>query len=694
MVIAPPSVRGDGEYRWLNDNDIAEAPQWLIDAAVAASKSSGKGADNGAEEPQAPIERIRAAFAVIPNNDRGWDDWNRCGLALFRATAGSDDGLAVFHAWSSKSKKYKLQVTADRWADYKTSPPTKIGAGSIFHWANEASPGWEMLMGMSLEQAMKLAALTALSAFEYEMRRKAAAREMGMRTSVLDSMIDRLRPRGADDDDDDKRGHAVTFPESEPWSAPGSDGREASENATNPIAALMKLRDAGANTNTLMAALNQNFAVVRRGSKVRIGYITGKDIDFMLFDDFHNMLGNLIFKKTVVISRRWLKWKNRRQYVGRGVVFEPGGPLEVVGDMLNLWRGFGVEPKQGDWSALRNHIRDVACQGNEEHFQYTIKWMAYGVQYLDRPVGTMPAFRGEEGAGKGIIWRNYGRLFGKHFKHITHGEQLTGRFNAVLGDACFVFLDEALWAGDRKGDNILRALITEDTFQLELKYFDPITVKNRLRLGTAGNSQWIVPVSPRGRRNFVLDVSDQYADESDPAHAVYWSPLQEQFGDYAPDDGRAAMLYDLLHMDLKGFNILAVPKSAAKTEQKLLTQTGTEAWLFEVLQDGAINALIKAPYGGREIFESWDEKGMTISRDDAYQAYLQFSQERREYKPRGKVWWSRDLRKILKDCVSDTRPYAKDANRTRYLVFHPLEKCRATYSEYLDTDDIEWDADA
>jgi hypothetical protein len=53
MVIAPPSVRGDGDYCWLNDNPIADAPQWLIDAAVAASKSNGKGADGAAEEPQA-----------------------------------------------------------------------------------------------------------------------------------------------------------------------------------------------------------------------------------------------------------------------------------------------------------------------------------------------------------------------------------------------------------------------------------------------------------------------------------------------------------------------------------------------------------------------------------------------------------------------------------------------------------------
>ena len=115
--------------------------------------------------------------------------------------------------------------------------------------------------------------------------------------------------------------------------------------------------------------------------------------------------------------------------------------------------------------------------------------MAYGVQHPDRPIGVAIALRGAEGAGKGFLWRNYGRLFGKHFKHVAHGEHLTGRFNAVLAETCAVFLDEALWAGDRKGEQILKALITEETFQLERKYYDPIPVKNRLRVMVASNNR-------------------------------------------------------------------------------------------------------------------------------------------------------------------------------------------------------------
>lgn len=471
----------------------------------------------------------------------------------------------------------------------------------------------------------------------------------------------------------------------------------------NPVAALMVLLKHGANLKRLLLAMNETFAVVKYGSKMVVAIIVGKEVDFMKLDDFHNLLANLVFQKevetkddkgnpqkttqTIIVSKYWFKWKYRRQYVGRGVVFEPGGPLEILNDMLNLCRGFGVEPKQGDWSLMRNHVRDVICSGNEEHFQYVIRWMAYGVQHPDRPIGVAIALRGEEGAGKGFLWRNYGKLFGKHFKHVAHGEHLTGRFNAALAEACVVFLDEALWAGDRKGEQILKALVTEDTFQLERKFCDPIPVKNRLRIMIASNNQWIVPIGTRGRRYCVLDVSNQYADENNPAHNVYWEPLQAQFGDYAPDEGRAAMLYDLLHMDLRGFNIRVVPKSTAKTEQKLLTQKGTEAWVFEILQDAAITT---SSHGLGCAISKWDANGLQISVDDAYEAFRQFCQARREYL-RSKEWWSRDLRKMLKECVSVGRPRNDNADRKRKLTFHPLGECRTVYGEFVHAADIEWE---
>jgi hypothetical protein len=114
----------------------------------------------------------------------------------------------------------------------------------------------------------------------------------------------------------------------------------------------------------------------------------------------------------------------------------------------------------------------------------------------------------------------------------------------------------------------------------------------------------------------------------------------------------------------------------------------TEAWLFEILQDGAVT---KSSYGSRHTVSKWDANGIQISLDDAYDAFLQFSQERREYKPRSKEWWSRDLRNVLKECVSDLRPRTDNPDRKRLLKFHSLRECRMAYGEFVHADDIAWE---
>ena len=216
----------------------------------------------------------------------------------------------------------------------------------------------------------------------------------------------------------------------------------------------MALREHVADINTLFAAMNEAFAVTKYGGQIVIASLFGNDINFITVDDFHKMFANLVIfkqagttteaiktttdaikttKEAIKVSRRWFEWTGRRQYLGRGVVFEPGGPLDIPDDMLNLWRGFGVTPKPGHWTLLRLHILNVVCSGNRQHFDYLIRLLAYRVQHLDEQTGVAVALLGAPGAGKGVLARTFGQFFGKHFAHITNGEQLTGRFNAALG---------------------------------------------------------------------------------------------------------------------------------------------------------------------------------------------------------------------------------------------------------------------
>ena len=448
---------------------------------------------------------------------------------------------------------------------------------------------------------------------------------------------------------------------------------QAKEIETNPVERLMKLNDQGLDITTVLAAMNKSFAVTKYGEQIVIATLIGNDINFMKLHDFHKMFANLINYKgrPIKVSKRWFEWEYRRRYLGRGVVFEPGGPVEIPNDMLNLWRGFGIVPKQGDWSLMRTHILNVVCSGQQEQFDYLIRWMAYGVQHPDEPMGVAVAFLGAPGAGKGIVARTFGKFFGKHFTHIANGDQLTSRFNASLGTSCVVFLDEALWAGDRRGEGVLKALITEPTFQLEAKFRDAIMVDNRLRIIVASNNDWAVPTGIGDRRWFVLNVANTYAGTK---HRDYWKAVYAEIG----NGGAAAMLHNLLAIDLSEFDVRAVPHTAAKAQQQERSFRGTISWLNHILQDGAIG------------WENWNEAGLTITKDHAYDRYKEFSKERRDWQPEIKDLWSKKIRAVLDPYVNETRPNVA-GNRVRSFTFAPLAECRRQFETYVGAPNIEWE---
>src|SRR6516225_94506 len=66
------------------------------------------------------------------------------------------------------------------------------------------------------------------------------------------------------------------------------------------------------------------------------------------------------------IAPAWLDHPDHRYY--DEVVFEPGGPEVIVQNgrtLMNLWKGWGVQPKQGDWSLIRRHIYEVLAAGDQ-----------------------------------------------------------------------------------------------------------------------------------------------------------------------------------------------------------------------------------------------------------------------------------------------------------------------------------------
>ena len=143
MVIAPPSVKpGAGKYRWRNKNELADAPAWLIELATADDQGKHK---PGAQLQCRDLDELTAAVEAIPNDFNTYDDWKKIVLAIAGATGGDDYGLELLIGFSQRwiGGEYDEANTRKAWRQATiSSPPKRIGAGTIFYLACKANPNW------------------------------------------------------------------------------------------------------------------------------------------------------------------------------------------------------------------------------------------------------------------------------------------------------------------------------------------------------------------------------------------------------------------------------------------------------------------------------------------------------------------------------------------------------------------------
>ncbi len=282
-------------------------------------------------------------------------------------------------------------------------------------------------------------------------------------------------------------------------------------------------------------------------------------------------------RQKISIAKLWFESKLRREY--EDVVFDPN---KNHNGYYNLWRGFGVQPKQGDWSLMRQHLLEVICQGNIAAFNYLMSWFSHIIQDPgagERRPGVAVVLKGNPGTGKGIVVRQFQEILGPHFLHVYNQSYITGRFNAQLSNTLLAFIDEGFWAGDKAAEGIIKGLITEPTNCVEYKGRDVIQVKNHIRIIIASNNDWVVPVCLGERRFFVLEVGDQHMQER-----AYFKAIAAQMD----EGGREAMLYDLLHHDIANMEWGNFPRTEALLQQIENSLKGVDRWWYECLHEGKV----------------------------------------------------------------------------------------------------------
>ncbi|SHL68336.1 Primase C terminal 2 (PriCT-2) [Roseovarius marisflavi] len=260
------------------------------------------------------------------------------------------------------------------------------------------------------------------------------------------------------------------------------------------------------------------------------------------------------------------------------VAFDPGKPPGHNGNSWNMWQGFPVEPKPGDWSRLQHHILVNICGGNEEYNAWMMNWMALGVQRPDVVIGTAPVLKGAPGTGKGVLANAYGHLWGAHYVSITKDDHVSGRFNQHLEARRLVYVDEAMFGGDRKNAGVIKTMLTEPRIMIERKGVDPVWLDNHMIFIVTSNEKSVVPADIGDRRWQVIEVADTHREDR-----TYFGSIAAQMR----SGGYEAMMHDLLQRDISvGPDPQVTIRTPELFDQIIQAQGPTERYLYEVLDAG------------------------------------------------------------------------------------------------------------
>jgi hypothetical protein len=341
---------------------------------------------------------------------------------------------------------------------------------------------------------------------------------------------------------------------------------------------------------------------------------------FQEFGDFKNLHSNRRKSITTTVNGKqttdripmgawWLGQEHRRQYSG-GRKFMPRRDEEVVNETLNMWTGFAVHPRKPEGRSgasgcqlFLDHGFKIICNGNERDWDYEIKRRAWIAQNRQRSEIAAAYGTEAEATGKGFWTKHNGRLYGMHYMQVNNPTHVIGQFNPHLETLLHLVADEALFVNDPRHRNALFGLITEPTITIEPKHIGMYTAPNYLNIDIISNSKHFIPASGTARRFFIPTVSENRRRDFE-----YFDTVEAQL----LDGGYEAYLYHLLHeVDLRDFNVRAVPRTAALAEQQRLSGDSFTSWLQAcVNEDGVV--------GVKDKLEGW------ISTNDLARSYIEY----------------------------------------------------------------------
>lgn len=439
--------------------------------------------------------------------------------------------------------------------------------------------------------------------------------------------------------------------------------------------------------HSALSALQVNFGLMKLGGKIRVielhqvsAVLNGHSSDEIAF--YEKPDGEVLMKRFLESQPIPCKvkdtiadfWISPHTHIYTAIAFSPWATPPST---LNYWVGATVTPSVGDWRLIRNHIHQVICAGDSILFEYLLNYLAHMLQFPEDKPGVMVVLLGKQGTGKGLFFQILQRIWSRTSLLVSDIQQVVGQFNGALERHYVVIMDEALFSGDRKSQDRMKSLITEKTCHIEQKYQPARTIESVHRFFASSNHDQFAHTEADDRRYLVLKVSQKRQGD----HAYFANLVRS----IANDDSIAAMVHDLLHRNLSGFNVRERPKTKEHGNQKLMSLQGFDRYWFEVLMTGRIG--YEKSYYLTKNDICWEDHGF-ISSNDLVDQYQRFDRHGQKF--------GTSITKDIADAIARLCPSAKKDRQTdhrstrRGYVLPELSVARQEF-EYAYNVTIDWD---
>ena len=381
-------------------------------------------------------------------------------------------------------------------------------------------------------------------------------------------------------------------------------------------------------------------------------------------------------------------WRRHRlSREARRVDFDPrhaAAPLVKSGAIFNIFRGlaFTIDTPGNAANAkpIVDHIKYIWCKGDKACADFLLNWMAHLVQRPWKKMVVTPVLKGGQGAGKGIIIQLLGKVLGpEHFLQATSLDTITGKFQEErIKTNLLTFLDECMFAGNKKESSILKGLLSEPMRRWEGKFLAPLRLKNFSNHIVASNYDSIVFVEEQDRRWFCLEVDSKYSGPQTTESKAYFDKLLAvSTADFAK------YLYE---RDITNFRPREMPTWEYMRHQKTINFDSVMTWLERFLQTGKIVVLERQGARPEITAKLNNDKQSVIPKAYIYDNYSSFCKhDSMRYKPSviSAHFW-RKIREVIK--ITPSR-----AGGTSSMIFPDLATCREQFIGFLREEDWAWE---